>query len=214
MDFRITSAHVAELKPHPKNYREHPDDQLDHICKSIEQHGFYRNIVVSKDNYILAGHGVCKGAARLGFDVVPVVELDVDHDSPGALKLLAGDNEIGKFAEVDDRALSDLLKDIHELDIDGLMGTGFDEMMLANLVIATRTADEIEDFDAAAEWVGMPEYEPEPDKFKLMMFFDSTEEREKFCEANKIKTSKKFRKTWSAWWPPRERQDQNSVEWE
>jgi hypothetical protein len=49
---------IKELKPHPRNYRSHPEDQLVHLVNSIKQHGFYRNVVVAKDNTILAGHGV------------------------------------------------------------------------------------------------------------------------------------------------------------
>jgi ParB-like chromosome segregation protein Spo0J len=46
------------IKPHPKNYKKHPQDQLEHICKSIRENGIYRNILIANDNIILAGHGV------------------------------------------------------------------------------------------------------------------------------------------------------------
>src|SRR5688572_19601390 len=103
----IDDVSITELKPHPRNYREHPDDQLEHICRSIEQHGVYRNIVTASDLTILAGHGVVKAALKLGIKRLRIVRLPIDADSPQALKLLAGDNEIGKLAEVDDRALSE-----------------------------------------------------------------------------------------------------------
>ena len=47
-----------QLKPHPRNYRDHPQDQIDHLIQSIRENGFYRNVVVANDNTILAGHGV------------------------------------------------------------------------------------------------------------------------------------------------------------
>lgn len=104
------------LLEHPKNYRVHPDDQLEHLMKSIEQNGFYRNVVIAKDNTILAGHGVVKASRKLGLTSVPVIRLDIDSNSSKALKVLAGDNELGKLAEVNDRALSEVLKEIMSKD--------------------------------------------------------------------------------------------------
>jgi ParB-like chromosome segregation protein Spo0J len=64
---------LASLKPHPRNYRIHPDDQLEHIIKSIQEHGFYRNVVAARDGTILAGHGVVQAALKMGLKGVPVV---------------------------------------------------------------------------------------------------------------------------------------------
>jgi ParB-like chromosome segregation protein Spo0J len=69
---------TKDLKPHPRNYQQHPDYQLRHIMKSIETHGFYRNVVVTADNTILAGHGVVEAATRLGIDKIPVHKVDLD----------------------------------------------------------------------------------------------------------------------------------------
>ena len=150
---------VSELKPHPKNYRAHPDDQLEHIIQSIKDNGHYRNVVVAQDNIILAGHGVVKASSKMGLESIPVVQLDVPHDDPKAIKVLTGDNEIAHLGLVDDRLLTELLKEVKDYDMNGLLGTGYDDAMLASLVMVTRPKSEIEDFDAAAEWVGMPEHQ-------------------------------------------------------
>ena len=165
------------LLEHPKNYRVHPDDQLEHLMKSIEQNGFYRNVVIAKDNTILAGHGVVKASRKLGLTSVPVIRLDIDSNSSKALKVLAGDNELGKLAEVNDRALSEVLKEIMSKDIEGLLGTGYDEMMLANLAMVTRPAKEIANINEAAEWLGMPDYEPTEVHYKISINFRSAEDR-------------------------------------
>ena len=104
----IETIEVGKLKPHPRNYKEHPEQQLEHIIKSIEEHGFYRNIVVAKDNTILAGHGVVQASKLMGKQKVPVIRLDIDSDSTQALKVLTSDNEIGNLAMVDDRQLSEV----------------------------------------------------------------------------------------------------------
>jgi ParB-like chromosome segregation protein Spo0J len=143
-----TRVSVSELRRHPRNYRQHPKEQLDHLIKSIKEHGFYRNVVVANDGTILAGHGVVEAAEILGMTEVPVIQLSVGPEDPKALKILTGDNELSRVAGIDDRLLADILRDVKEGAVDGLEGTGYDEKMLANLVFMTRT--EFEAFDAAA----------------------------------------------------------------
>src|SRR2546430_11899104 len=123
---------IDMLKPHPRNYRKHPDDELEHIMESIRTHGFYRNIVLAKDGKtILAGHGVVEAARRLGYKEIPAILIDYEPDDPHALKVLVSDNEIAHLAESNDRALTELLREV--ANAGDLLGTGYDEMMLANL---------------------------------------------------------------------------------
>ena len=122
---------ITSLKPHPRNYRRHPDDQRDHIEASMREHGVYRNVVIARDGTILAGHGVVEAATHAGVTEVPVVRLDVDPDDPAAIQVLVGDNGAGLLAEVDHRLLTDHLKALAEMD--ALLGTGYDEMALAAL---------------------------------------------------------------------------------
>jgi hypothetical protein len=205
---------INSLKPHPRNYQEHPEDELEHIIESIQTNGVYRNIVVARDGTILAGHGVVKAARKMGLKEIPVVRLDVDPDDPKALKVLTGDNEIGHLAERDDRLLSELLKEIKENDPTALLGTGYDEMMLANLVMITRPESEIADFNEAAEWVGLPEYEPKEEPLKLTISFRNEQDREDFVEMFQIEILKKEAKTWMTWYPPKEKVDARSVRFE
>jgi ParB-like chromosome segregation protein Spo0J len=119
---RLEEVALDQLKPHPRNYQEHPDDEIEHIMESIKTHGFYRNIVIAQDGTILAGHGVVIAARRLGYTSIPAIRTNYLYDDTDALKLLIGDNEIRHLAEVDDRALTVLLKELRE--IDDLLGTG------------------------------------------------------------------------------------------
>lgn len=194
---------IADLKPHSKNYVQHPPDQLEHIAASIRKNGFYRNIVIARDNTILAGHGVVKAAAEvLKLTHVPALFLDVDPMSARALKVLTGDNTISHLAEVNDRELAELLKQINDDDIDGLLGTGFDEMMLANLAFVTRPASEVESFDAAAEWVGMPDYERKSDPLRVTVCFESEDDRTAFMQLiNATVINQKFKRAWTIWYP-------------
>jgi hypothetical protein len=200
---------IAELKPHPQNYREHPDDQVEHLMESLRENGFYRNVVIAKDNTILAGHGVIVAAKKMGLKTAPCLKLNLDPSHPKALKVLAGDNEIGGLSVVNDRELTELLKNIK--DADTLLGSGYDDKMLAALVMITRPAGEIADNESAAHWVGMPEMGLDPKEIKLVMSFRNKEDRAQFVKEKGIKMMTEGVNTWSASWPEKEKDDPASV---
>lgn len=206
---------LDQLRPHPRNYRAHPADQVEHLARSIAEHGLYRNVVLAQDNTLLAGHGVVEALRQLGRETVRAVRLPIPSDSPAALKVLTGDNEIEHLAEQDDRALSELLKELADFDPAALLGTGYDQAMLANLVMVTRPASEIKDMDEAAHWAGMPDYGEPQVEIKLVVSFDAPEKREKFMEQIGLDhTHYKYGDTWSTWWPPRDREDLISLRFE
>lgn len=208
--FVTVRENIADLKPHPRNYQFHPDDQLDQIIASIQQHGFYRNIVVAQDNTILAGHGVVAAATKMGRKRVPVIRLPLHPDDPRALKVLTSDNEINNLAEVDDRMLTEMLKEI--MQDDNLSGTGFNEAQLATLAMITRPASEIADMDEAAEWVGLPEYIPEDrPAYQVLVSFATQEARDEFAKKLNLPLSDRGKQ--SAWYPHKERRDLDSVRW-
>lgn len=215
--FKHEMVTISELTPHPKNYREHSEDQIEHLINSVKEHGFYRNVVIAKDSVILAGHGVVLACKKMGKKKIPVVRLNVPSDDPKALKVLTGDNEIGRLAGINDRALSELLKEIKETDVDGLLGTGYDDQRLAALAFVTRPQSEIEDFDAAAEWAGadMPEFGGMAKTIKIVVLFRSQEDREAFYHMVDTEGLQPFTdQTRSLWWPPKEREDLASVKFE
>src|SRR5262245_52884934 len=202
---------LARLKPHPRNYQQHPEEQLLHLEESLREHGWYRNVVVAKDKTILAGHGIVEAARRLGMTEAPVVVLPLKPTEPRALKVLAADNELSHLAEVDDRALSELLKEVSQFDLAGLLGTGYDEQMLANLVMVTRPKSEIEDIDEAAEWAGMPDYEAAETPYKLWVNFRTTDDRDEFCRLLGLPRFPVDRHKGSIWFPPRKDEDPMSL---
>jgi len=206
---------LSELKPHPRNYVGHPDDQLEHIVKSLKEHGLYRPVVTARDGTILAGHGVVAGARKLGWTEIAIKRLDIGPLDGRALRLLVADNHIRQLGEPDDRALSELLKEIKEVDIDGFLGTGFDEAMVAALVYTTRNAAEIGSAEAAAEWIGMPEYENPKELIQFKLFFRSLEDRDACLRRLKLKPLQgKLEKAQSYWWPDQGMRDLKAVRFE
>lgn len=204
---------LGDVKPHPRNYRVHPPDQLEHIAQSIREHGFYRNVVVAREGTILAGHGVVEAAKAMGLTEIPVVMVDLDPNEPRALKLLAGDNEMLKLAEVDDRVLTEMLKELSESE-GGLLGTGFDEKMLAALLMVTRPASEIRDGNEAAEWVGMPAYDEGGPQIKVVITFKNEEDRKRYVKEHDLKIDKIAGLTWSTRWPFTIREDASAIRFE
>lgn len=210
--FTIEEVSVTALRPHPRNYREHPEDQLNHIVQSIRENGIYRNVIIARDNTILAGHGVVLAAAKMGMATIPVRRLDVNPEDPRALKVLVGDNEMSHLGVRKDREATELLKSIKEQDPAGLLGTGFDDLMLAGLLMVTRPANEIRDVDEAAHWVGMPSYDLDDGgkapKFNVVINFASEEDREAFFTMLGHKVCR------TMWWPLRENEDTVTMRWD
>ncbi len=189
---------IANLKPHPENYKKHPEHQLAHIIRSIELNGFYRNIVIAKDNTILAGHGVVEAAQQMGIKEVPVIRLNLDPMSPEALKVVAGDNEIGNLADVDDRKLTALIQKILAKQGQDLLGSGFDDLELARRLAVDQAVS------PSAEWDGMPEFS-QGDKTagrQLIVNFATDGDVQEFCR--KI-GQQLTAKTKSIWFPELER---------
>jgi hypothetical protein len=118
--------------------------------------------------------------AALGWETVDVKVLDLDADSPLALRLVAGDNEISNLADVNDRALTELLREVAGDPLAGLLGSGFDALQLAALAMTTRPASELRDLAAAGEWLGFPSFEATPKEPVLTIKFLSVEDQARF----------------------------------
>jgi hypothetical protein len=209
---------VSSLRPHPRNYKSHPEEQLAHIDASLREFGVYRNVVVSKDGVVLAGHGVVESAKRTGVRKIPVRRVPFDSGSPQAEKVIVLDNELGRFAETDDRLLSEILKVVRNGDPVGLLGTGYDDQKLAALLMVTRPASEIASFDEAAEWAGMPEYVPGHDGSVIVNIHCTTKAMrdelvEKIRSLVTLGNMQVNRGVVVAWYPPRENNDTSAVTW-
>lgn len=203
---------INDIDYHPKNYKQHPQDQIDHLVRSIQEHGLYRNIIISNDNKIIIGNGLVQALRYIGIKKIPVIRLDITHDSVEAEKLMIADNEISHLSVLDDRMLTDVLKKIR--DNGELNGTGFDEMMLANLLMVTRPSNEIKDMNKALEWVGMPEHLQESQPLKIIFNFRTEQARHDFQETFNFDYQSAKGTTWITWYPYEGRDDVKSLRFE
>lgn len=229
---------VEGLTDHDENYKKHSEEQMAHLVASLREHGIYRNVVVANDGTILAGHGIVAAAREIGLKNIPVQRLTCGPEDPQAIKIIAGDNEIAKLAQMDDRQLTLALKKVvDEGGVEALVGTGYDAQTLANLVYVSRSAEEIEDHEQAMEWIGVPMFDPADKRVQLNLSFDTEEDRQTFVElmpgsvaalalaANSIPLDERgitltqkrpgaddnVVRTWSGWFPARSRQDLSSL---
>lgn len=208
------SRQISELTPHPRNYNGHPQPQVDALALSMEESGFYKNIVISSDDFILAGHGAVEAAAQIGLEALPAVQMPFTHDDPRAIKIVVADNSLALFSEQDDQLMAELLREIH--DAGDLAVTGYDEMMLDALEQVIRPPDQLmgQDFDPLEEWeaAGMPDFEVQEDSYRLVLHFDDPEERDHVASKLGIYVTNKEGRVWSAPYPPVEgRADRSNI---
>ena len=125
---------INELKPHPSNPNTHTDEQLKKIAKGIDELGWGRPIIISKDNFILIGHGAYKAAVDiLGQDEVPFRRVNHLHDSEDAIALMLADNRLAEESKRDPELLENVINELDSLDYDlTLTGYELDELDFGN----------------------------------------------------------------------------------
>lgn len=118
---------VDLIKPHPKNPRNHTPEQLEKIAKSIKELGWGRPIILSKDNYILAGHGAYIAATeKLHIKKVPYRKMEHNHDTPESLSYMIADNKLTDESDWNYGKLEPLMDKIELTGFD-LSLTGFED---------------------------------------------------------------------------------------
>ena len=190
---------IDKIKPHPRNYKVHPPDQLEHLQQSIQENGIYRNVLVANDFTILAGHGIVEAAKLLGLTSVPILRLDLPPDSTKAIKLLTADNEVSHLAETNAREMSELLKEL--LVEDDLLGTGYDKQKIENLLMVSRSKDEVAKLEDE-QWGNFMDFQAVKANPKLIINFENEKDREDFGKSIGAELTDK---TKYIWWPFKEK---------
>lgn len=110
---------VGDLKPHPKNRNNHPDEQIKRLAQILEYQGFRYPIKVSKaSGYITAGHGRLLAAKSLGVKAVPVNFQEYESEEQEYADIVA-DNSIASWSELDLAGINADLGDLGpDFDID------------------------------------------------------------------------------------------------
>ena len=136
---------IAALRPHPRNYRRHPEHQLAILRESLRVHGQQKPVVITPDGTILAGHGLVEAARAEGWTEIACHV----YDGPYPEAFLAMDNRASDLAEDDEAALAALLRDLEAQD--QLSATGWEPDDLEELLLrleAEEKSGREETFDA------------------------------------------------------------------
>lgn len=136
---------ISEIKPFPKNYKEHPQSQVSKLCKSLRAFGWTKPVCVNINGEIVAGHGMVEAAKEEGYTHIPVLYVTFDENQTKAY--VVADNRLSEIAETNQDMLSDLLSEISEIPDFDIEAVGF-------------TLDEI-DLDLESKEVVEDEFNPD-----------------------------------------------------
>jgi hypothetical protein len=181
---------IKELKPHPKNRNEHPEEQIKRLAKILEYQGFRYPIKVSLGSgFVTSGHGRIEAAKLNGWTQVPVNYQEYESEEQEYADLIA-DNSIASWSDLDFSSINADLPDL---------GPDFDIEMLGLkdfYLDASDKIDRINKGDELSEWVDLPDFKEGDGYIKLIYIFGSEASREKFVSDNSIKITMKKSNQW------------------
>ncbi len=136
---------IVELKPHPENPREHTEEQIQKIAKSIHELDWGRPIIISKDNYILAGEGAYLAAKNvLKYKEVPFRQMKHMHDSPEAIAYMLADNKLNEESDWNYGKLQSINEGLKLAGFDASL-TGFNEIELKEIDTKLETKSKVKE---------------------------------------------------------------------
>ena len=115
MSSEVISRLISELKPHPRNYNNHSDRQVDDLALSLKRFGQRKPIVTWRD-MIVAGHGLTMAAQMAGWTSILTMPIPDDWDEATVLAYLAADNELARQADPDLAQLAAITKEVEGID--------------------------------------------------------------------------------------------------
>jgi len=115
MSSEVISRLISELKPHPRNYNNHSDRQVDDLALSLKRFGQRKPIVTWRD-MIVAGHGLTMAAQMAGWTTILTMPIPDEWDEATVLAYLAADNELARQADPDLAQLAAIAKELEGID--------------------------------------------------------------------------------------------------
>ena len=107
---QIVLVPIEKITPNPKNANMHPIEQIQRLEKLIEYQGFRNPLVISnRTGFLIVGHGRLEAATNIGMTKLPVIYQDFISEAQ-EYAYLVSDNEIARWAELDEAAVVEELK--------------------------------------------------------------------------------------------------------
>lgn len=127
---------LDQLIPHPRNYRVHPQHQIDQLVLSLQRFGQGRSIVVQdspEHMIIVAGHGIVEAAQALQWQELRADILPADWTDQQIEGYLIADNLHSQEASDNEELLAMLLQEQLDAGFD-LRSLGTDEETLRQML--------------------------------------------------------------------------------
>jgi DNA modification methylase len=102
---------IDDLKPDPRNPRQHTRKQIKQLARSIETFGFTVPALVDREDNVIAGHGRILACRELGWSEIPTIPIG-DLSEAKRRALMIADNRLAENAEWNERLLAEQLKDL------------------------------------------------------------------------------------------------------
>ena len=112
---KIEYVNIDSIRPYKNNAKQHPEEQIEQIKRSIEQFGMDDPIGVWKDE-VVEGHGRLIACKELGMKEVPIIRLDHLTDEERKAYTLAH-NKLTMNSDFDIDILNAELDDILNIDM-------------------------------------------------------------------------------------------------
>jgi ParB-like chromosome segregation protein Spo0J len=128
---KIVKRRLSQLKPAPRNARQHSERQIEQLVASFKRWGWTMPVLVDEGSEIIAGHGRVEAAKRLGITVAPTVVARGWTDEQKRAYAIA-DNKLPLNATWDDELLSAELIDLSS--VTSMVELGFSTAELARLL--------------------------------------------------------------------------------
>ena len=103
-NWNIEKVDIDKLIPYERNNKIHWEKQIDLLANIMNKFGYIDEIVVDKNNVIIAWHGRLQSIKKMWYDAVEVKKIDLDSKNASELRVLHN-----KIAEYD-----------NELDLENL----------------------------------------------------------------------------------------------
>ncbi len=104
------------LIPYAQNNKKHPQGQIDHIKKSIDEYGWMQPLVLDKNDVVVVGHGRLLAAMEMGIEEVPcVIADDLTEEQVRKYRLL--DNKLSDLGEYDMEAVQMEIELLNDLEL-------------------------------------------------------------------------------------------------
>lgn len=191
---------LSTLKLNENNPRFIKDDKFLKLCNSIQNFPKMmelRPIIIDENNMILGGNMRFKALQELGYKTIPSNWI---HKAIGL-----SDEQKHEFIIKDNVSYGEWDFNLLLTQWDKELLTSWD-LDIPNLEIES-TVIEVNRGDENSEWANTTDFEVANAPIQLIMTFNSIEEMSDYVNANNIVISGKLRTTWSAKYPPVEKND-------